>query len=74
MVISDKRKSVSVVSYEDSQLIFQFLTPEGSSMLDTRIVVPCYELPIYRTTGYSDMSACNKPPHANGDCLSWGSP
>ena len=29
-LISDKRKSVSVASYEDSQLIVRFLTPHGS--------------------------------------------
>jgi hypothetical protein len=43
-------KSVSVVEFNDSQLLFQFLTPHASDMLDPRNVVPFYELPIYRTS------------------------
>ncbi|MFM7985258.1 MAG: hypothetical protein ACKPKO_38660, partial [Candidatus Fonsibacter sp.] len=53
--ITNVRKTATVVSYEDSQLIFQFLTPHSSDMLDPRNVVPYYELPIYKTTGFQDL-------------------
>ena len=43
-------KSVTVAEFNDSQLLFQFLTPHASDMLDPRNVVPFYELPIYRTS------------------------
>jgi len=43
-------KSASIVSFSNSQLLFQFLTPHPSDMLDPRNVVPYYELPIFRTT------------------------
>ena len=46
------RKTATVVSYEDSQLLFQFLTPHASDMLDPRNVVPYYEMPVYKTTGF----------------------
>ncbi|MFM7981728.1 MAG: phage major capsid domain-containing protein, partial [Candidatus Fonsibacter sp.] len=46
------RKTTTVVSYEDSQLIFQFITPRSSDMLDPRNVVPYYELRVYKTTGF----------------------
>ena len=48
-------KTVSVVSYEDSQLLFQFITPHASDMLDPRNVVPYYEVPVYKTTGFQDL-------------------
>ena len=50
--ISDKRKNVTVVGYEDAQRIFQLLTPHASDMLDRRSV-PFYKLPIHNTTGYT---------------------
>jgi len=34
----------------DSKLIFTFITPHASDMLEPRNVVPYYELPIYRST------------------------
>ena len=40
-------KSATVVSYEDSQLLFQFITPHASDMLGPRNVVPYYEIPVY---------------------------
>ena len=48
-------KSVSVVGFLDSQLLFQFLTPHASDMLDPRNVVPYYEMPIFRTTNLPVM-------------------
>ncbi|MFM7977809.1 MAG: hypothetical protein ACKPKO_00705, partial [Candidatus Fonsibacter sp.] len=50
--ITTVRKTATVVSYEDSQLIFQVLTPHSSDMLDPRNVVPFYEQPVYKTTGF----------------------
>ena len=44
------RKNVTVSAFTDSQLLFQFLTPHPSDLLEPRNVVPYYELPIYRTT------------------------
>ena len=44
------RKAVTVFEFTDSQLLFQFLTPHPSDLLEPRNVVPYYELPIYRTT------------------------
>ena len=44
------RKNVTVLEFTDSQLLFQFLTPHPSDLLEPRNVVPYYELPIYRTT------------------------
>ncbi|MFM7977798.1 MAG: hypothetical protein ACKPKO_00650, partial [Candidatus Fonsibacter sp.] len=40
------RKTTTVVSYEDSQLIFQLITPHSSDMLYLRNVVPYYEITI----------------------------
>ena len=48
-------KTATVVSYEDSQLLFQFITPHASDMLDPRNVVPYYEIPVYKTTGFQDL-------------------
>ena len=52
---SNLTKTATVVSYEDSQLLFQFITPHASDMLDPRNVVPYYEIPIYKTTGFQDL-------------------
>ena len=43
-------KTVEVEKFADSQLLFQFLTPHASDMLDPRNVVPFYEFPVYRTS------------------------
>ena len=48
-------KTATVVSYEDSQLLFQFITPHASDMLDPRNFVPYYEIPVYKTTGFQDL-------------------
>ncbi|MFM7983420.1 MAG: phage major capsid domain-containing protein, partial [Candidatus Fonsibacter sp.] len=53
--ITTVRKTATVVSYKDSQLIFQFVTPHSSDMLDPRNVVPYYEIPIYKTTGFQNL-------------------
>ena len=45
-----KAKTASIVKLENSQPVFQLLTPHASNMLDPRNVVPFYELPVYRTT------------------------
>ncbi len=50
-------KNVELESFNDSQLIFQFLTPHASDMLDPRNVVPFYELPVYRTSNLPHLSA-----------------
>jgi len=39
-----------VDSFSDSTLLFQFLTPHPSELLEPRNTVPHYELPIYHTT------------------------
>mgnify|MGYP000907415519 FL=1 len=60
-------KSVSVERFEDSQLLFQFLTPHASDMLDPRNVVPYYELPTFRTTSLPPLPAkSNKGQPQNG--------
>ena len=42
-------KTVSGMGFTNSQLLFQFLTPHASDMLDPRNVVPYYEVPIFKT-------------------------
>ena len=63
----DKSKTATVVSYEDSQLIFQFITPHASDMLDPRNVVPYYEIPVYKTTGFQDPPGRNNYEKINPD-------
>ena len=48
-------KTATVVSYADSQLLFQFITPHASDLLDPRNVAPYYEIPVYKTTGLQDL-------------------
>lgn len=50
-------KVVSLLSFENSSLNFNFLTPkaDGSSMLSAKNVVPYYELPRYLSTGHSSI-------------------
>jgi len=52
-------KVVSLLSFENSSLNFNFLTPkaDGSSMLSAKNVVPYYELPRYLSTGHSSINA-----------------
>ena len=49
------KKTVSIVSFEDSQLLFQFLTPHASDMLDPRNVVPYYEMKHYPTNNFGHL-------------------
>ena len=42
--------AVEVKKFADSQLLFQFLTPRASDMLDPRRVVPFYGFPVYKTS------------------------
>ena len=53
-------KTATIVEFEDSQLVFQFITPHASDMLDPRNVVPYYELPIYKTTGFETLPGNSK--------------
>ena len=48
----DLLKTATVVAFEDSQHVFQVITPHASDMLDPRNVVPYYETPVYKTTGF----------------------
>jgi len=48
-------KTVTIDSFSNSTLIFQFLTPHPSDFLESRNVVPCYELPVYRTSNFTDL-------------------
>jgi len=57
------KKSVSIHSFTESRLLFQFLTPHASDMLDPRNVVPFYELPIYRSTNHPALPT--RPIHGN---------
>jgi hypothetical protein len=43
-------KSATIEGFGESMLIFTFITPHASDMLEPRNVVPYYELPIYRST------------------------
>ncbi|MFM7979877.1 MAG: phage major capsid domain-containing protein, partial [Candidatus Fonsibacter sp.] len=61
------RKTATVVSYEDSQLIFHFLTPHSSDMLDPRNIVPYYELPVYKTTGFENLPSRQNWGHSTND-------
>jgi len=59
------KKTASIVSFAESQLLFQFLTPHASDMLDPRSVVPFYELPVYRSTNLPDLPAKSNKGHAD---------
>ena len=48
-------KTVTIDSFSNSTLLFQFLTPHPSDFLESRNVVPYYELPVYRTSNFNDL-------------------
>ena len=48
--VLDGTKTIEVEKFADSQLLFQFLTPHASDVLDPRNVAPFYEFPVYRTS------------------------
>jgi hypothetical protein len=50
-------KTASVVSFTNSQLLFQFMTPHPSDRLEPRNVVPFYEMPLMRTVNNPDLPA-----------------
>ena len=50
-------KTVEVEGFSNSQLLFQFLTPHASDMLDPRNVVPFYEFPVFRTSNNAALPA-----------------
>jgi len=54
--VYDMSKNVEIESFNNSQLIFQFLTPHASDMLDPRNVVPFYEMPVYRTSSLPTLT------------------
>ena len=56
-------KTATVVRFEDSQLLFQFITPHASDMLDPRNVVPYYELPVYKTTSLPPLRVRDRNGH-----------
>jgi hypothetical protein len=46
----------TVVSFSDTQLLFNFLTPHPSDLFPSRNTVPYYELPRFLTSGFSNIS------------------
>ena len=46
--------------FANSQLIFTFLTPHASDMLEPRNGVPFYELPIYRTANFTGLKGAGR--------------
>lgn len=50
-------QSCVVQSFNNSQLLFNFLTPHPSDLIPARNVVPYYELPRYLTTGLNPFGA-----------------
>ena len=57
LAATNYKKEATIASFSDSTLLFQFLTPHPSDMLEPRNVVPYYELPIYRTTSLPVLTA-----------------
>ena len=62
-------KTATIESFTDSQLIFTFLTPHASDLLEPRNVVPFYELPVYRTSNLVDVPAVSTALQADGTFL-----
>ena len=60
-------KTVEVDGFVGSQLLFQFLTPHASDMLDPRNVVPFYEFPVFRTSNNALLPARTNFGQANTD-------
>jgi hypothetical protein len=53
-------KDATIEKFSNSQLIFTFLTPHASDMLEPRNMVPFYELPIYRTANFGDLKGVGR--------------
>ena len=62
-------KTATVDSFTDSQLIFAFLTPHATDLLEPRNVVPFYELPIYRTSNLITLDAADTNMNAQGSFI-----
>ena len=60
-------KTVEVERFTNSQLLFQFLTPHASDMLDPRNVVPFYEFPVFRTSNNAALPARTNFGQANAN-------
>lgn len=54
--------AASVVAFNNSQLVFNFLTPHPSDLMPARNCVPYYELPRYITSFQSAVAPANAPP------------
>ena len=59
-------KTADIDSFEDSTLYFQFLTPHASEMLQSRNVVPFFELPVYRTVNFPPIAGRGNGQALNG--------
>jgi len=60
-------KKVEIDEMINSKLLFQFLTPHASDMLDPRNVVPFYELPVYRTSMLPKLEAATGRSNSVGE-------
>ena len=49
-------KAITIEKFASSTLLFQFLTPHPSDLLEPRNVVPYYEMPIYRTGNFLPLT------------------
>ena len=48
-------KTAQIVAVSDSTLYFEFITPKASDMLESRNVLPYYQMPIFKTGNLVDM-------------------
>ena len=53
--INGYTKTAQIVGIADSTLYMQFLTPKASDMLESRNVVPYYQMPIFKSSNYATM-------------------
>ena len=49
-------KNATIVDIKDATLYMQFLTPKASDMLESRNVVPFYQLPIFKTANFGTIA------------------
>jgi hypothetical protein len=59
-------KTAVISSFGDSYLIFNFLTPHPSLLLEPRNCVPYYELPIYRSINFDALQPYTRKMAATG--------
>ena len=50
-------KTATVTEFRSSELTFTFLTGHPTDVLPSRNIIPYYEMPIYKTTGWTDILA-----------------